>query len=48
MVERDKARISVLVTDNGDAGGFEHEPLWIIGAAENPPCFKNINRGMLE
>ena len=48
MAERDKARISVLVTDNGDSSGFEREPLWIIGAAENPPCFENINRDMLE
>ena len=44
--KKDKARISVLVTVNRDGSG--REPLWIIGVAGNPRCFKNINRDMSE
>ena len=29
-----------MITANGD--GSEREPLWIIGTAKNPQCFKNV------
>jgi hypothetical protein len=40
--KKDKARISVLVTANGD--GSEREPLWVIGVPKDPRCFKGVDR----
>jgi len=39
--KKDKARITVMVTSNGD--GLEREPLWIIESAKHPRCFKNVD-----
>ena len=39
--KKDKTRISVMVTANGDRSEREH--LWIIGTARNPRCFKNVD-----
>ena len=44
--KKGKARIAIIVTVSGD--GSEREPLWIIGVAGNPRCFKNINHDTLE
>jgi hypothetical protein len=43
--KKDKARLTVLVTANGD--GSERYPLWIIGSALNPRCFKNVRADSL-
>lgn len=42
---KDKQRITVALTCNGT--GSDRLPPWIIGTAENPRCFKNINRATL-
>jgi hypothetical protein len=39
--KKDKARITVLVTANGDRS--EREPLWVIGVPKDPHCFKGID-----
>ena len=39
--KKDNERISVMIIANGN--GSEREPLWIIGTAKNPQCFKNVN-----
>lgn len=44
-VKKDKLRITVALTCNGT--GSHKLPLWVIGTAENPRCFKNINRDAL-
>lgn len=43
--KEDKARITVVVTSNGD--GSERVPLWIIGTSHNPHCFNHINHSLL-
>jgi hypothetical protein len=39
--KRQKSCISVAITANGD--GTEQVPLWAIGSAKKPRCFKGIN-----
>jgi len=39
--KREKSRISLAITGNGD--GTERVPVWAIGSAKKPRCFKNIN-----
>lgn len=38
--KRSKERVTVLVCGNAD--GSDKWPLWVIGKAKNPRCFKNI------
>jgi hypothetical protein len=40
-VKWEKSRISLAITANGD--GIERVPVWAIGSAKKPRCFKNIN-----
>jgi hypothetical protein len=40
-LKKEKARISLALTGNGD--GTERVPIWAIGTAKKPRCFKNIN-----
>lgn len=42
---KDQRRITKALTCNGT--GSDRLPPWIIGIAENPRCFKNINRATL-
>jgi hypothetical protein len=39
--KREKSCISLAITGNGD--GTERVPVWAIGSAKKPCCFKNIN-----